>query len=142
MPPPDEIAGLLTVSAQLSVRDGRAAVKFYRDAFGAVELFRLPGDGDDEIQLAQLSVGNAFFWVAEESAEHHNFSPETLSGSTVRLLLMVADPQALIEQAVAAGADLIYPATEDYGWLLGRIEDPAGHVWEIGHPLMPWPPHA
>ncbi len=138
----DVLAGQLTVSAQLSVRNGREALAFYQSAFGAQEMFRLPGENEGDVELAQLAVGNAFFWIAQESAEHRNFSPESLGGSTVRLLLLVTDPQALIDQAVAAGAQLIYPAKEDYGWLLGRVEDPSGHVWEIGRPVMPWPPRA
>ena len=49
------------------------------------------------------------------------------------------DPQAVIDQAVAAGARKVYPAAEEHGWLLGRIADPFGHHWEIGKPLHPWP---
>ena len=138
--PASGIEGQLTVSAQLSVRSGRDAVAFYRAAFGARELHVLPGEEDGEIAVAQLAVGNASFWVAEESPAHKNYSPAALGGSTVRMLLIVADPQATIDQAVAAGATLVYPAAEDYGWLLGRIQDPAGHVWEIARPVMPWPP--
>ena len=133
-------AARLAVTAQLSVPDGRAALDFYCSAFGAAEIFHLPGETDEQVAVAQLAVGDASFWLAEESPENRNFSPQALGGSTVRMLLMVDDPQALIDRAVTAGAELIYPAKEGYGWLLGRVEDPFGHVWEIGKPLMPWPP--
>lgn len=128
------------VQAQLSVRGGRAAVEFYQRAFGAVERYRVGGTDADEAVVAQLSVGDSWFWVADESPEHANFSPPSLGGGSVRMLLITADPAALAEQAVAAGAREVAPVAEEYGWLLGRIEDPFGHHWEIGRPLGSWPP--
>jgi PhnB protein len=128
------------ILAQLSVRRGRAAVEFYKEAFGAVEVYRVGGDDSNESVVSQLTVGDASFWVADESPEHANFSPETVGGGTVRMLLMVEDPDAAIARAVAAGAREVYPASEEHGWRLGRIADPYGHHWEIGKPLGPWPP--
>jgi PhnB protein len=129
------------VLAQLSVRRGREAVEFYKEAFGAVEVYRVGGDSQNEAVVSQLLVGDgSSFWVADESPEHSNFSPETLGGGTVRMLLIVDDPDAAIERAVAAGASLVRPAADEHGWRLGRIEDPFGHHWEIGKPLRPWPP--
>jgi PhnB protein len=129
-----------SVMAQLSVRHGRAAIEFYKAAFGAVEDYRVGGTDDHEEVVAQLSVGDASFWVADESPEHRNFSPESLGGGTVRMLLIVDDPDAMVERATAAGATEIYPVHEEHGWRLGRIEDPFGHHWEIGKPLIAWPP--
>jgi PhnB protein len=131
-----------SILPQLSVRRGRAAVEFYKAAFGAVEDYRVGGTDDNESVVAQLSVAGASFWVADESPAHQNFSPESLHGGTTRMLLIVADPGAAIERAVSAGATQIYPASEEHGWLLGRIEDPFGHHWEIGKPLIAWPPPA
>jgi PhnB protein len=129
------------VLAQLSVRRGREAVEFYKEAFGAVEVYRVGGDSRNEAVVSQLRVGDdSSFWVADESPEHLNFSPETVGGGTVRLLLIVEDPDAAIEQAVAAGATLVRPAADEHGWRLGRIADPFGHHWEVGKPLGPWPP--
>ena len=128
------------IAAQLSVRRGRAAIEFYKAAFGAVEDYRVGGTDDHEEVVAQLSVDGATFWVADESPPHRNFSPESLGGGTVRMLLVVEDPAAVIERAIAAGATEVYPAAEEHGWLLGRIEDPFGHDWEIGKPLGVWPP--
>jgi PhnB protein len=128
------------ISPQLSVRRGRAAIEFYKAAFGAAEDYRVGGtDGHEEV-VAQLSVGNASFWVADESPEHGNFSPESLGGSTVRMLLIAEDPDALVARAVAAGAAQVSPVGDAHGWRLGRIADPFGHHWEIGRPLVPWPP--
>ena len=130
----------MTVSPQLSVRRGRAAVEFYKAAFGAVEVYRVGGTDAREEVVSQLTVGGASFWVADESPEHANHSPETLGGSTVRLLLVVDDPEAAVERAVSVGATRVYPVEKGHGWLLGRIEDPFGHHWEIGRPLGEWPP--
>jgi PhnB protein len=129
------------VVAQLSVRRGREAVEFYKDAFGAVEVYRVGGDSRNQAVVSQLSLGDsASFWVADESPEHLNFSPETVGGGTVRMLLIVDDPDAAIDRAVAAGASLVRPASDEHGWRLGRVADPFGHHWEIGKPLRPWPP--
>ena len=119
-----------SLTATLSVRDWAQAIDFYKAAFGATELYRVDGGG-----VAQLSVSGAEFWVAEESPQHLNFSPESLGGCSVRMLLIVADPAAVCAQAVAAGAKQVAPVADDYGWRLGRIVDPFGHHWEIGRPL-------
>jgi PhnB protein len=118
------------VTATLSVKDWDAAVAFYKAAFGAVELFRVPGGG-----VGELAVGGAAFWVGEESAEHLNFSPETLGGCSVRMLLIVEDPEAVCARAVALGAKELAAVSEGHGWRLGRIVDPFGHHWEIGRRL-------
>lgn len=139
--PGDERGGpQARIQPQLSVRNGRAAVEFYQAAFSAVERYRVGGTDAHEAVVSQLSVGDSWFWVADESPGHANFSPASLGGGTVRMLLIAADPQALIGRAVAAGAREVYPAAEEHGWLLGRIEDPFGHHWEIGRPLAAWPP--
>lgn len=128
------------VLAQLSVRRGRDAVEFYKDAFGAVEDYRVGGTDEHEAVVAQLSIGEASFWVADESPTHGNLSPESVGGATARMLLMVDDPESVVGRAVTAGAREVNPVGEEHGWLLGRIEDPYGHHWEIGKPLGPWPP--
>ena len=79
-----------TIAPMLSVRNGARAVEFYKAAFGAEELFRL--DDESGGVVAQLSVGEAEFWLADESPENLNFSPETLGGGTVRMVMVVDDP--------------------------------------------------
>lgn len=120
-----------SVTATLSVRNWAQAIDFYNAAFGAIELFRVDGGG-----VARLSVSGAEFWVAEESPRHLNFSPESLGGCSVRMLLIVEDPAAVCAKAVAAGAIEMAPVADEYGWRLGRIVDPFGHHWEIGRPLI------
>lgn len=108
-------------------------MEFYKAAFGAREVFRI--DDDNGAVVARLSVHDAEFWVADESPEHLNFSPETLNGGTVRIVLTVDDPDAVFERAVVAGASVVVAVSEEYGWRLGRVADPFGHHWEIGKPL-------
>lgn len=122
-----------TIAPMLSVRSGAKAVEFYKAAFGAGELFRIDGEGGSVV--ARLSVGEAEFWVADESPEHLNFSPESLGGGSVRMVMTVEAPDAAFERAVAAGATVVVPVRNEYGWRLGRVVDPYGHHWEIGKPL-------
>ena len=122
-----------SIAPMLSVRNGARAVEFYKSAFGATEVFRI--ESPDGAVVARLSVEGAEFWLADESPEHGNFSPESVNGSTTRMILTVPDPDAMFAKAVAAGATVVVPVKEDYGWRLGRVVDPFGHHWEIGHPL-------
>jgi len=118
----------------LSVRGGARAVDFYKAAFGASELFRI--EAPDGAIVAQLAVDGSGFWVADESPEHLNFSPESLNGATSRMVLTVGDPDAVFARAVAAGARVVQPvADQSYGWRVGRVVDPFGHHWEIGKPI-------
>ena len=118
----------------LSVRKGARAVEFYKAAFDAAELFRIEGETGEVV--ARLSVGETDFWVADESPQHFNFSPESIGGATARMVLTVNDPDAVFDRAVKAGAKVIrLVEDQDYGWRVGRVVDPFGHHWEIGKPL-------
>ena len=122
-----------SIAPMLSVRGGAKAVEFYKAAFGASELFLLENGGS---VVAQLSVGRSDFWVADESPEHLNFSPESLGGATTRMVMVAEDPDAAFDRAVAAGGKVVRPVeNQPYGWRVGRIVDPFGHHWEIGKPL-------
>ena len=123
-----------TLAAMLSVRRGAEAIEFYKQAFGAEVLFRL--DAPDGAVVAQLAIDGADFWVADEAPAYQNFSPESLAGSTVRMVITVDDPDTMFARAVAGGASVVQPvADQDYGWRQGRVVDPYGHHWEIGKPL-------
>ena len=121
-----------SIAPMLSVRRGSKAIEFYKAAFGATELFRM--DDETGAVVARLSVEGAEFWVTDESPEHSNFSPESLGGSSVRMVMIVDDPDASFARAVAAGATIVVPVENNYGWRLGRVVDPFGHHWEIGKP--------
>jgi PhnB protein len=128
---------LCSIAPLLSVRKGALAVEFYKSAFGAVELFRVEDPGGDVV--ARLSVEGAEFWVSDESPSHGNFSPESLGGGTVRMIMTVENPDTAFDRAIAAGATEVWPVHEEYGWRLGRVVDPFGHHWEIGKPLIKEP---
>ncbi len=118
----------------LSVRRGAQAIAFYQCAFGATEVLRV--EDESGAVVARLSIGGADFWVADESPEHANFSPDSLGGSTARMILVVDDPDAEFARAIAAGATVVWPVQDQsYGWRVGRVCDPFGHHWEIGKPL-------
>ncbi len=122
-----------SIASMLSVRNGVRAIEFYKAAFGADELFRVKSESGEVV--AQLSVGGAEFWLADESPEHFNFSPESLGGGSVRMVMVVEDPDAAFDRAVTAGAAVVWPVSNQHGWRMGRIVDPFGHHWEIGKPL-------
>ena len=123
-----------SVSAMLSVRNGAAAIEFYKAAFGAEEMFSVKDDSGSAV--AQLSMCGSSFWLADESPANLNFSPQSLAGSTARMIVVVEDPDAVFNGAIAAGATEVWPVSDQpWGWRVGRIADPFGHHWEIGKPL-------
>ena len=112
--------------------DVRDAIAFYERAFGATTGWSTPPDHD---MVAQLSVYGAEFWVHPADEAIGNASPQS-GGTAVRLMLIVDDPDALFDRAVAAGAVVRSPMQDrEYGWRDGSIVDPLGHRWEIGKPI-------
>jgi PhnB protein len=126
------------IQPELWVADPRGAIAFYEAAFGATTL-HLVGKGDDVI--AQLAVGDAAFWVSPASPMLKRLDPRAVDGTTGRLLLVVNDPETVVQRAIEAGATETSAVAYEHGWQLGRITDPFGHEWEIGKPVVPWPPH-
>jgi PhnB protein len=123
-----------TITPVLTVRNAVRAVAFYERAFGAEEIYR--HTYPDGRIVAEMAVGQARFRVADEAPEAANFSPQTLNGTTVRINLLVADPDGLAGQAIANGATQVAPvADQSYGLRQGRLADPFGHHWLIGRPL-------
>jgi PhnB protein len=123
-----------TITPVLTVRHAALAVAFYQRAFGAQELHR--NTYPDGRIVAELAVDGARFRVADEAPEAANPSPETLGGTTVRINLLVPDPDGLAARAIAGGATEIAPvADQSYGLRQGRLADPFGHHWLVGRPL-------
>jgi len=122
-----------TIAPWLSLRGGARAVEFYKAAFGAEQVYRIE-DPDGNV-VARLSVNGAEFWLSDESPQHGNSAPDSSVGNTIRMILTVSDPDAVFQQAVAAGAQVVDPVSEGHGWRVGRIADPFGHHWEIGRQI-------
>ena len=121
------------IAPWLSVQNGAAAVAFYKAAFGAMETYRLePPYGG---LVVKLSVNGAEFWISSEADETESARQEPVGGGTIRMILVVENPDTFFATALAAGATEIFPVGEGHGWRLGRIADPFGLHWEIGHPL-------
>ena len=120
-----------SIAPWLSVRSSAKAVKFYTDAFGALETYRL--EDPDGNAVVKLSIDGAEFWLSDSSSE--DASAENIGGGTIRMILTVADPDAVFAQAIKAGATEIFPVAEEHGWRLGRLSDPFGLHWEIGREI-------
>ena len=119
-----------SIAPWLSVSRATEAVDYYKAAFGAVERYRLEDD-TGKVVVAQLAIGGADFWLQDDV----DSSPEFQDRRSVRMILTVDDPDAVFEQAIAAGATEVFAVSEDHGWRIGRVADPFGHHWEIGKPL-------
>jgi PhnB protein len=87
--------------------------------------------------VAQLAVGDARFWVSNSGGTR--FDPVEIGGTTSRTLLVIADPDTVLASALDAGARQESAVSDEHGWRLGRVVDPFGHHWEIGHPVGDWP---
>lgn len=122
-----------SIQPWLTVHNSKKALEFYIKAFDAVATYQL--DTSDENVIARLAVNGAEFWIADESPDFKNFSPQTIGGITVRMILITTEPEYYFTKAIIAGAVEVFPIGIDHGWKLGRIEDPFGHHWEIGHPV-------
>lgn len=119
-----------SIEPWLTLGNVQAAEAFYKQAFAAIETYRLedPGGG----LVVRLSVNGAGFWVSGE-ANPNNKDNNPFSGSNLRLILIVDNPDAIFTQAIKAGATEISPVSEGHGWRVGRLQDPFGLHWEIGH---------
>ena len=129
------------IAPMLAVRDGAKAIEFYKEAFGALELWRIDAGGDI---VAELSIDGAELYLAQESPPHGTQSPEGAGHTTVRIELTVDNPKEAHARALAAGATELSPVTEDRhnmvgprpmkSILQGHVLDPFGHQWLIGRP--------
>lgn len=121
------------ITPWFSVRDGERAVAFYKEAFDAIEVYRLEDAGENIV--VRLSVNGAEFWISSEAGNEENTRKELLGGNSVRIILTVQNPDEVFDKALKAGATEIFPVGEDHGWRLGRLADPFGLHWEIGKPV-------
>ncbi len=123
--------GYHSVTPYLYVRGAAEAIAFYEKAFGAVELMRLPMPGG-VIGHAEIRIGDSVVMLSDEMPEWGNKSPQTLGGTSAGLMLYVPNVDALFAQAIAAGASVHKPLTDQfYGDRSGSVLDPYGHSWTI-----------
>lgn len=116
---------------QLAIAHGTMELEFYKKAFGAVETKHIVND-DGSIHVSEMFIDGAMFHFHEESYNNTTFSPSKYNGVTTTIGVMIADVDAVIAQALDAGARLISPAVSyDYGYRQGLIIDPLGHYWLI-----------
>jgi PhnB protein len=118
-----------SIAPWLTVPDGAAALAFYQGAFGARVVYRLAEVEPDVV--ARLAIGNAEFWISDGTRG----DATRLGGGSIRMVLTVADPERVCARALAAGATQVFPVGVAHGWKLGRLTDPFGLDWEIGHLL-------
>jgi uncharacterized glyoxalase superfamily protein PhnB len=134
-PPTTAPASTQTVTAYISVRNAAAALAFYVDAFGAVELSRLVAD-DGRIGHAEIMIGSSKMMLADEYPEIDSVGPETRGGPTAAFTIEVPDANASFERAVAAGATIERPVGDQFhGNRMGSVRDPFGHRWTLSTPI-------
>jgi len=126
-------SGFHTLTPDLVVRGAARAIEFYKKAFGAEELARMPGPDGKTIGHAELKVGDSVFFLSDECPGMGCKSPETLKGTTQALHIYVQDVDAAFDQAVAAGATVKMPVADMFwGDRFGKLADPFGHEWSLG----------
>ena len=113
------------ITPWLTVSNGKKAIQFYQAAFGAAEIYHL--DGPDDTVVSKLSINGAEFWLSDGDTIGRE--------NNIRLILTVSDPESVFSNAIQAGATEVFPVGEGHGWKLGRVADPFGHHWEIGHEI-------
>ena len=125
--------GYHTLTPTLVVNGAAEAIEFYKRAFGAVELFRMPAPDGQKLWHAELQIGDSRIMLSDEFSEMcGSRSPQTLGGSPVGIHLYVEDADAAVQRAVDAGATVVMPLTDMFwGDRFGGIVDPFGHRWSI-----------
>jgi len=123
--------GYHSVTPYLIIKGATEAIEYYKRAFGAVELMRMPAPGG-KIGHAEIKIGDSPIMLADEFAEMGYKSPQTLGGSPVSIMIYLDDVDAVFERAIAAGGKEQRPVKDQfYGDRMGTLEDPFGHVWHI-----------
>ena len=122
--------GYHAITPYLIIRGAAQAIDFYKQAFGAVEIMRMPHG--DKIGHAEIKIGDSFIMLADEFPEMGYQSPESLNGTTVSLVLYIEDVDTVFQRAVDAGAE-VKMALENkfYGDRMGTLADPFGHTWSL-----------
>ena len=123
--------GYHSITPYLVMKNAAAAIEFYKKAFGAVELFRMPAPGG-KVGHAEIKIGDSPVMLADEYPDMGFKGPESLGGTPVSLMIYVTDVDKIYPQAIAAGGKELRPLqTQFYGDRSGTLTDPFGHMWTI-----------
>jgi len=123
--------GYHTITPYLSVKGAADAIDFYKRAFGATEIMRM-AEPDGRIGHAEVKLGDSRVMLADEYPDMDFRSPHSIGGTAVHLHMYVEDADAVVKQAVAAGAKVVRPVQDQfYGDRSGSVADPYGHVWHV-----------
>jgi len=123
--------GFHTVTPHLTMKNAGEAIEFYRKAFGAEEVARMPGPGGS-VMHAEIRIGDSPIMLNDEFPEHGARGPKTIGGTPVSIHLYVNDVDALFDRAVKAGAKVTMPIADMFwGDRFGKLEDPFGHQWSL-----------
>ena len=124
--------GMHSVTPHLVCAGAAEAIEFYKKAFKAVEVARMPGK-DGKLMHAMIRIGHSGVMLMDEYPEWKALGPKALKGSPVTIHLAVEDADAVAAQAVAAGAKITMPVADMFwGDRYGVLEDPYGHLWSVG----------
>jgi PhnB protein len=124
--------GFHSITPMLTVTGASQAIDFYKRAFGAEELMRMPGPDGKSVMHAELQFGDSRVFLADEHPDAGCRSPQSLGGTSVSLHLYVNDVDKVFAQAVAAGARSLMPVADMFwGDRFGRVADPFGHEWSL-----------
>lgn len=123
--------GYHTITPYLSIKGAADAIEFYKRAFGAKEVMRM-AQPDGRVGHAELQLGDSRVMLADECPDMEFRSPQSIGGTPVTIHMYVENVDAVVEQAVTAGAKLTRPVQDQfYGDRSGTVSDPYGHVWHL-----------
>ena len=124
----------------LIIKGAARALEFYKNAFGASEVMRMPGPGGT-VGHAEIKIGKAIIMLADEFPDMNCKSPQSFGGSPVSIMVYVKDVDTFIDRAVSAGAKMLRPlANQFYGDRSCSLEDPFGHQWHFATHVEDVPP--
>lgn len=124
--------GFNSVTPHLVVKGAAQAIEFYKNAFEAVEMVRLPGPDGNSVMHSSLKIGNSVVMLVDEYPDTGCLSPQSINGTPVTIHLYVEDADAVFDKAVEAGAKVTMPLENTFwGDRYGKLEDPFGHSWSV-----------
>ena len=127
--------GFHSVTPSLTIQGAAKAIDFYQQAFAAEELYRISGD-DGKIMHGEIKIGDSIVMLCDEFPDWGNLGPQTIGGTASTLMIYVDDVDQVTERAVAAGATILHPLSDQFwGDRTSTVMDPFGHRWMLSTPV-------